>query len=53
MVRFRDGKPVGIYYSQHVDGEGYDWNDAAVSKAGDRVRLFSNMSTHDRPANNL
>ncbi|KAK7423560.1 hypothetical protein QQX98_001018 [Neonectria punicea] len=28
MVRFRNGEPIGIYYSQHVDGEAYDWADA-------------------------
>lgn len=37
MIRFRKGKPVGIYYSQHVDGKAWSWNDSTISKLGDRV----------------
>lgn len=37
MVRFRDGKPTGIYFSQHSDGAAYQWNDATLSKEDDRV----------------
>ena len=38
MIRFQDGEPVGIYYSQHRDGAAYDWNDERISKTGVRVR---------------
>lgn len=37
MVRFRDGKPIGIWYSQHVSGAAYDWNHKALSKEDERV----------------
>lgn len=37
MIRFRGGKPVGIYYSEHQDGSAYDWDDAALSVEGERV----------------
>lgn len=37
MVRFRDGKPIGIYYSQHVDGKAYGWDDPIISKVDGRV----------------
>lgn len=37
MVRFRDGKPTGIYFSQHRDGAAYSWDDTTVSKRDGRV----------------
>ena len=37
MVRFRKGKPTGIYYSQHRDGAAYGWNDAALTMENERV----------------
>lgn len=37
MIRFRNGQPIGIYYSQHRDGKGYVWDARAVSKKDDRV----------------
>lgn len=37
MIRFQDGEPVGIYYSQHRDGAAYDWDDESISKTDDRV----------------
>jgi hypothetical protein len=37
MVRFRDGKPTGIYYSQHAGGAAYDWNDMTLSMKAGRV----------------
>lgn len=40
MVRFKDGVPVGIWYSQHAWGEACLWDDeACLSKQGDRVRV--------------
>ncbi len=38
MIRFHDGEPTGIYYSQHSDGAAYDWNDEILSMADNRVR---------------
>ncbi|KAF6812214.1 vacuolar protein sorting-associated protein 62 [Colletotrichum plurivorum] len=46
MVRFRDGKPVGIYYSQHMGGSAYDWDDSKVSKADGRPVVYSARGTH-------
>lgn len=37
MVRFRDGKPTGIYYSQHEDGAAYKWDDDTLSIENERV----------------
>lgn len=38
MIRFKNGKPTGIYFSQHTSGDACDWEDAACfSKQGDRV----------------
>lgn len=44
MIRFHDGEPIGIYYSQHRDGASYQWDDEAVSKQDGRV---SNSSFAD------
>lgn len=41
MVRFRDGKPTGIYFSQHRDGAAYSWDDSTVSKRDGRVSCSS------------
>ncbi|KAF7542384.1 hypothetical protein G7Z17_g11619 [Cylindrodendrum hubeiense] len=46
MVRFRDGKPVGIYYSQHVDGMAYDWDDETVNKTDGRPIVYSARGSH-------
>lgn len=37
MVRFYDGKPTGIYFSQHSDGSIYDWDDTALTVEFERV----------------
>lgn len=37
MIRFHNGEPTGIYYSQHRDGTSYQWNDEAVTKQDGRV----------------
>lgn len=37
MIRFRDGIPTGIYFSQHSDGAAYEWDDAALTREDDRV----------------
>lgn len=38
MIRFRDGKPTGIYYSQHTSGAAYRWNHKSLSMKDERVR---------------
>lgn len=40
MVRFRDGKPTGIYFSQHSDGSVYDWIDSTLTIENERVRFI-------------
>lgn len=52
MVRFRDGKPTGIYFSQHRDGTAYSWDDSTVAKRDGRVSAFlcyarDSQSSHD------
>lgn len=37
MIRFRDSKPTGIYYSQHAGGAAYDWSDMKLSMKSGRV----------------
>ncbi|KAI0177536.1 hypothetical protein BJ166DRAFT_25813 [Pestalotiopsis sp. NC0098] len=46
MIRFRGGKPVGIYYSQHQDGSAYDWDDAALSVEDERPVVYSAYGSH-------
>ncbi|KAK4941041.1 hypothetical protein LTR10_018962 [Elasticomyces elasticus] len=47
MVRFKDGVPVGIWYSQHAWGEACLWNDeACLSKQGDRPVVYSARGSH-------
>ncbi|KAI6780071.1 uncharacterized protein J7T54_004203 [Emericellopsis cladophorae] len=46
MVRFHDGKPTGIYYSQHVDGSAFDWNDNGLTIQDDRPLVFSAYGSH-------
>ncbi|KAJ3541102.1 hypothetical protein NM208_g4764 [Fusarium decemcellulare] len=46
MIRFKDGKPIGIYYSQHVDGAAFDWDDAKVSKNDGRPIVYSARGSH-------
>ncbi|WQF86437.1 Putative vacuolar protein sorting-associated protein [Colletotrichum destructivum] len=46
MIRFRDGKPTGMYFSQHVDGESYGWDDAKLSKVDGRPIVYSACGSH-------
>ncbi|KAH8653631.1 hypothetical protein BX600DRAFT_515886 [Xylariales sp. PMI_506] len=46
MVRFRDGKPTGIYYSQHSGGAAYDWDDSTLSMQDERPIVFSAYGSH-------
>ncbi|KAH6893365.1 vacuolar protein sorting-associated protein 62 [Thelonectria olida] len=47
MVRFQDGKPIGIYYSQHIDGRGYYWDDSTLNITDDgRPIVYSGRGAH-------
>lgn len=46
MIRFRNGKPTGIYFSQHSDGAAYQWNDAALTREDERPIVFSAYGSH-------
>ena len=47
MIRFKEGKPTGIYFSAHGGGEACDWGDeACLSKQGDRPVVFSARGSH-------
>ena len=38
MIRFENGQPKAIWYSQHANGEAFTYD--AVEKDGRRVRLL-------------
>lgn len=42
MIRFKDGQPEGIYYSQHRDGASYSWDHSVLSKQDGRVCDLNN-----------
>jgi hypothetical protein len=46
MIRFRDSRPVGIYYSQHTDGEAYEWESQTPRKDGGRPLVYSAYGSH-------
>ncbi|KAH7251283.1 amino acid permease-domain-containing protein [Fusarium tricinctum] len=46
MVRFHNGTPVGVYYSQHVDGVGYKWDDSTVNITNGRPISYSALGSH-------
>ncbi|KAL0767044.1 hypothetical protein CaCOL14_010615 [Colletotrichum acutatum] len=46
MIRFQDGKPTGIYYSQHVDGASFNWDNAALTKTDGRPIVYSARGSH-------
>ncbi|QDS76337.1 hypothetical protein FKW77_002752 [Venturia effusa] len=52
MIRFRDGLPTGIYYSQHSDGQAFDWNDDILQKESDRPVVYSAYGSHANYATN-
>lgn len=43
MIRFRDGKPTGIYFSQHSGGAAYEWDDTALTVEHERVSLLQHI----------
>lgn len=44
LVRFRDGKPYGVFFSEHFFGSAYDWE--AVEKIGQRPVTYSATGSH-------
>ncbi|EMT69110.1 Lysine-specific permease [Fusarium odoratissimum] len=46
MVRFHNGTPVGVYYSQHVDGVGFKWDDSTVNITDGRPIVYSALGSH-------
>lgn len=41
MIRFRDGKPEALWYSQHARGQAFTYK--AVEKEGKRVSILANQ----------
>ncbi|KAF5384561.1 hypothetical protein D9757_006429 [Collybiopsis confluens] len=46
MIRFNDGKPIGMYYSQHSDGQAFVWDDSKLSKENGRPIVYSALGSH-------
>ncbi|KAK1704431.1 hypothetical protein BDP67DRAFT_212852 [Colletotrichum lupini] len=46
MIRFHDGKPTGIYYSQHSSGSAYKWDDNDLSVEDGRPIVYSAWGSH-------
>lgn len=47
VVRFINGKPVGVYFSHHSGGEACPWEDeSCLSKEGERPIVFSARGSH-------
>ncbi|KAH0492309.1 hypothetical protein TgHK011_007267 [Trichoderma gracile] len=44
MVRFQNGVPRGIFFSEHEGGQAYAWE--AVEKRGDRPVIYSAVGSH-------
>lgn len=44
MIRFLNGVPQAIFYSQHSDGEAFAWS--AVAKNGVRPIVYSAGGSH-------
>ncbi|CAH0045708.1 unnamed protein product [Clonostachys solani] len=56
MIRFKDGKPVGIWYSQHRDGAAYQWGDPELSVTDGRPTVYSAHGSHAnyaKPGDNI
>ncbi|CAG1977436.1 unnamed protein product [Fusarium graminearum] len=46
MVRFHNGTPVGVYYSQHVDGVGFKWDSSKINITDGRPVVYSAAGSH-------
>ncbi|PNY26184.1 vacuolar protein sorting-associated protein TDA6 [Tolypocladium capitatum] len=44
MVRFENGEPRGLFFSEHEGGQAYAWG--AVEKRGDRPVIYSAVGSH-------
>ncbi|KJZ76291.1 hypothetical protein HIM_04373 [Hirsutella minnesotensis 3608] len=44
MIRFENGVPRGIFFSEHEGGQAYAWD--AVEKRGDRPVIYSAVGSH-------
>jgi hypothetical protein len=44
MIRFTQGQPTAVWYSQHASGQAFTYN--AVEKKGKRPYAFSGNGTH-------
>ncbi|KAI9766301.1 MAG: hypothetical protein M1835_007212 [Candelina submexicana] len=44
MIRFSNGKPTAVWFSQHSNGEAFTWD--AVEKRGNRVVAYSAKGSH-------
>ncbi|TAQ87160.1 hypothetical protein B7494_g4539 [Chlorociboria aeruginascens] len=44
MIRFKDGVPTAIWYSQHSNGEAFEWG--VVEKRGNRPYAYSAVGSH-------
>lgn len=52
MVRFVNGKPSAIWYSQHANGEAFEFNAYGLEKNGSRPVAYSANGTHANYATN-
>ncbi|KYK60471.1 vacuolar sorting-associated protein [Drechmeria coniospora] len=44
MIRFENGEPRGIFFSEHEGGQAYAWD--AVGKRGERPVIYSAVGSH-------
>src|SRR5690606_22581130 len=44
MVRFENGVPRGIFFSEHEGGQAYNWD--AIEKRGGRPVIYSAVGSH-------
>lgn len=49
MVRFKDGVPKGIFYSQHRDGSAYNWDSKHLSMKDERVSYYTEIAPAAHP----
>lgn len=46
MIRFTNGEPTAIWYSQHGNGEAFHWNALGLKKQGTRPIAYSAKGSH-------
>lgn len=52
MIRFVNGTPTAVWYSQHANGEAFSWDAVGLKKNGSRVIGYSANGTHANYATN-